>query len=991
MNFLGQQPSLNRSTAPERQPYDPGGPVPVGWGWSRVAVKWIDHPWNPDLIPHARRPTVQIYSVVGVLCAGPVKYVGTTILVNGKRFNDFTAWSVPGMVDVSTGAIIRQAGHSVEIDTNWDSRKYRWRLYFGTVNQPADSWLASERQDGGNGLHPAYAGMCYIVFERLVYDIGNSAPVGNTSLPQMEFFVRRDSTLGGSWDDPGSAADDDMDLGNVPVGPVYDLMTNKVSGAGLPSEFIDQTVWQAKWSEMTSTGFHWHQGAAIAGINHSPTLAEHKPIENHLSDMLASFDGFLRLNDDGQVELGWRLNRDITPPANTPTLTRDDFVEEPQMKPGKADDLADKVTVTYRELASEKWSDDEGLMGDVSVSASNPHRRALTGGEPEGATIKDPRITRHDTALARAHRELAHRAEPTFRVSGTVFRDRAIKTDGALLRPGDLVWLDYDVHGTTTLFRVVERDDSQISTIGLLLEREPFFTGNTVEDPEDSRVLPELPAIAPLGDVEIVDVPAALYADGIRRIQPMVERGYLYTSGYEVYMSTTDFAVSGPEARLDDSSFMPIRVTCTPNGARIDIRTSDPRIASLLGVSFGDTARDSGEVLIYIEGEWIGLGALSSSVVSGSNYSYLYNVARGLFGSKQTHIWGLDPGWVFRKADMQPVADTRFTLGADTWWKFVPFGLFDVGPETPVINHEVGAVLQPPTYNSGEEPQLDGLNIVIKVNRPSVSEYLLVEWHINPTDGSGSPANNTGTIWHADGDEIIIPVRRGGWYYVSVFNFYQGLKSPPMDNNDGDPATEGWWIDATTPLPHANNVHVEWSWAGGQGRSHWAGSIYRAGQLWPGAAAVDWAVTGAPAITTLDQPGHPVVLSANDNRDSGDYTNNPHMVLRIFQHATLRPEFYYVGIWDAGSIATVSDDGEHYPYMIRNTYDDDVIRIKVPLPRADTYYYVVVLETANGIWTDVATAWQGWVYSHHGMDKIIDTQRVDIDDLGTRVTALESP
>jgi len=986
MNFLGQKNSLNRSSAPERQPYDPGGPLPIGWGWSRMAIKWIDHPWDQYSFSGSnRRPDVMASKAVGVLCAGPVKWVQPFCLANGKLYG-LNAQNAYG-INVTDGNVERTTGHSVTLLPLWNKQPRTWRLYFGTVDQPVDTWLADERKDDSdNPLHPAYAGMCYIVFEDLVYDIGADAPQGSGSLPQLEFFVRRDSSLGGSYDDPNISEDDTVNLGNVPVGPIYDLVTDKVSGAGLPSEFINGAQWQAKWTEMTQTGFHWHQGAAIAGINHSPTLAEHKPIENHLTDMLGSFDGFLRLNDLGQVELGWRMNRDITPPANTPTLTRDDFVEEPQMLPGSADDLADKVTVTYRELESDKWSGNEGLMGDVSASASNPHRRALTGGEPEGATVKDTSITRHDTALARAHRELAHRAEPSFRVSGSVFRDRAVKTDGSLLRAGDLTWLDYDVHGTTTLFRVVERDDSQISTVGLLIEREPFFTGNTVEDPEDSRVLPELPAIAALGDVEIVDVPAPLYGDGIRRIQPMVERGDLYTSGYEVYMSTADFTVSGPEARLDDSSFMPIRVTCLPNGSRIDIRTSDPRIATLLGVSFGDTARDSGDVMIYIEGEWIGLGALSTSGVSGGNYVYIYNVARGLFDSEQTHIWG-DPGWVFRKADMQPVADTRFTLGADTWWKFVPFGLFDVGPATAVINHEVGAVLQPPTYNAGEAPQLDGLNIVIKVNRPSICEYLLVYWHINPTDGSGSPANNTGTIWHADGDEIIIPVRRLGWYYVSVFNFYQGVTSPPMDNNDGDPATEGWWIDATTPLPHANDVTIEWSWGGGKVRGHDSNGIYgpaifHAGRLWPGVAAVSAAVTGAPAITTLDQVGHPIVLSTDDNRDSGDYTNNPHMVLRIFQHATIRPEFYYVGIWDAGATASMSDDGEHYPYMTRNTYNDDIIRIKVPLPRAATYYYVVVLETANGMWTDFSTAWQGWVYSHPGMDGIID-------DHESRLAALE--
>ncbi|WOO43171.1 hypothetical protein [Rubellicoccus peritrichatus] len=979
MSFLGatDTPSTGSNEA-ERQSYDPGGPLPLGWGWNRIAVKWIDQTWNEIEYTHGRTGKSKAVSAVGVLCVGAVDWLQGVCLVNET------------LIHFDEGGVhSRGSNHYIELtDSKWAEQTQRLRFYFGTIDQPRDTWLSDQRKDDqGRPLHPPYSGMAYVVLEHWNLSYPGD-PTGTGRLPQLEFFVRRDSSLGGSWDDQNTGADDDIDLGNMPIGPTYDLLTDKVTGAGLGSDIIVQSEWQAKWDEMTSIGYHWNHGNQIAAANIAPVLAEHGPIENHLADILSYFDGFLRLNDSGHIEPGWKLNRDFDPPVNTPTLTRDDFIEEPEIESDSGDTLTDKVTVTFKELASENWADEEGLMDEVSVSARNPHRRDLHDGETEATNLDAHYATRNDTANALANRHLQQHAEPLFKVRGKLFRDRGIKIDGSLLRPGDLVWFDYDPHGTTTLFRVIERADKDTEEVELLLEREPFFTGNIVEEPEDSRVLPTPPDVTALIDAEIIEIPAGLYNDGVTYMQPFAGRGDLFTTGYEAYMSFSDFTVSGPEARLDDGFFFPVRISVTnTNTNRYEFEFTDGRALQWLGTSFGATDSNNGTVVLYLNGEWMGLGTLHSSTTSSSPYRFDYSVSRALFGSEQQVHATNDEGWVFLKADLRPYSDTRWVTGEEIFWKLVPYGIYGSGPATGIISHTIGAFVQAPSFVNGEEPQVDNCDILIRINRPSLSDYILVLWTVDTDNNANTPAPEAQALWIEKGEELRLPIRQKGWYWISVYNWYCGILSPPMDNLDADPNTEGWWIDATDPIPQVASGWIEYAFAGGKSRVHTpASNIHYSDQLWNGVAEVATAVTAASGdpIDVQGELGHPIVIeSAGGATSNPDASNNPHFHFRLEKHATFPHDGYAIFWWDAGMSASRSDDGEFGVIYLDNVYSSESnIRGKVQIPRASTWYYIMVLSYKNGLFSPVSTAPQGWVYSNPGIDGIID-------GLDLRVVALE--
>lgn len=824
MSFLSPStPDL--TTGATRSAHDPGGPLPVAWGWTRHQVKWVDHPWNVKVHGHGtRRPNSKSASLIGLVCAGPVDLLLPRMIINGKSAFMGGGWPMAKRSD---------GGDYHESTIAWDRFTMRFRFYWGKVDQDRDAWVLSEGRD-----HPAYPGICYVVFEDLNYDTGPNEAQGRGSVPNIEFLVWRSTSLGGEMgdDDPETEA-----VGVNPLGPVYDLLHDPVFGAGIPDTILDQTLWQNQFNALESAGYHWWNddwGFPMANGNVSPSLGETRSIRDHMVDLFGLFGGFVNTDTDGKIVPGWYPNRNYNP-GGIATIDRAVCLEEPEVELDSRR-VYDKVTVTYRELDEDTWGDGSeetaSARNPTAVTVRNPALRGAAGGEIRALDVEEPAINNRFAAHAYATRLLRSSVLAATSLRVPLSRTNA-EHSGSPIRPGDIVWFNNTPLGLNTLMRVGERHDEGGERVILVLHSEPLFTENEVNDPEDPRTPPPVQSPEALVAARSWETPVAFLAgDTDQAVSILAGRSDLLTSWMEVYWSKTgDF--TGEESPLDPifEFAAPVNVIDVASDySWVEFTFEHPDGLPMTSRGFTDEEEEGSYMLLVVEDAALSLGDLIESSGTGPwTRKYACSFAAASFAPTFS---APEPGHLIARSNLPTFIRPDFIESG--YFRLVPRTFFESGTPVDIAKpapHDIPGVKDVRITNADEggyqwdsvdpgflwpsEAAVDAEIADNSENRHPIKledkARMVLSW---PSGGTSrwAPDGYAIAIWNAvddgtpwdqqewynltiqrrgmDAQRTLFDLPRAGWYWVIVQAVYRGRLSRTLD------APQGWVYTDTGTL-----------------------------------------------------------------------------------------------------------------------------------------------------------------------------------------------
>jgi hypothetical protein len=338
-------------------------------------------------------------------------------------FDDERVWGADGALDKVDGEDFAD----ITIEERGSAR-----IYWGTTSQTVDPVL-----DVFNAIeaHPAYAGVCYLVFDQLLFGKGR-----NTA-PAIEVVVTRRPAVPG-WFTPAAAIGDGV---NMPL-IVAEWITSSRFGLGRPESSIDQASFIAAGETLAVED----SGVSVV-LNSQATLRE------LLVRLGEHVDGYFRTGTDGKLKLG--LVRALPALVVPPILSEADLTEEPEFQPGAWADTSSGVQVRFT-------NGQVYYKADV-IQADDPGNIAVTG-ETRLPVVERPWIT--DPAFAsRAAAVLAQRmGRPRGSVTLSCLRSSAVGR-----QPGDVIRLFYAHLGVTNMrlrIRTVEIPSAGAQSIRLVCD-----------------------------------------------------------------------------------------------------------------------------------------------------------------------------------------------------------------------------------------------------------------------------------------------------------------------------------------------------------------------------------------------------------------------------------------------------------------------------------------------------------------------------------------
>jgi len=237
--LLGLEP-LNVGTSQEARP------LPWLAGRQALGVTWITNAINPSAVPVTRRVVVgkgetqeltvaYLYDadMVCALCHGPVD------TLHEIWMDEVLKWEGPADIALPFTPITVPDYGTV-------------RIYPGSSNQNADPLLEPLG-------HPAYRGICYAVWEPLIFGRDR------TSAPQIEFVLERKTQVPG-WSNPHSQGD------VCPLHAAVEMAAHPRYGGGVRFGEIDQDTLETISADLVTED-----------LLCSPLINGLAPLEQHLT------------------------------------------------------------------------------------------------------------------------------------------------------------------------------------------------------------------------------------------------------------------------------------------------------------------------------------------------------------------------------------------------------------------------------------------------------------------------------------------------------------------------------------------------------------------------------------------------------------------------------------------------------------------------------------------------------------------------------------
>lgn len=805
MSFLAPKPPGQMDSAASRQSYDFTGGLPVPYGRVRLGLKYIETPWNYRAESSGSKSAEWIaYSLAGVLCHGPVDAL-LGWYINGK----------PG--HLSGGGIYRDAEDYV--DQYWGyaggGSALGFRLYWGTDTQAAHPllagnsmvWTQANQSASANGqvltigrgeeqytlnpapnIHPAYRGICYVVFWRLLTDYPASEPTGQSSIPPIEFVLYRRNPVASFHFSADSAW-----TGVSPVGILHDLLTNRRTGLGLGGGFVDSTLWADAAGELARDGFHTMDGGHASV---SAAITARESTDAVMSRILSLFDGFVGVHG-GTITPGWFPNRplSVSAIAALPLLERNDLSE----------------------IASIEWPDTDGLLTSVSVSYQDPgehmEKVRVTATLPVGAAMRAESASEdvdadgyrtEAQARALAARMLSGRQGATLKLS--VFRRAARHSDGSPLSPGDLFrYNDADAE-LEFVARVEQTEILDALRIRIIARQEPGSFNDGFEVAPDDRALPPSVDPVPFQLWRAVEIPPSLsgvpWPPQVALLAHRAGSGVLTAEVWE-----SDSGAFGGEERLAHTFSSFASAGELPAGCEYDDSQLELHFSGVGPPDYSAAEILDRHGLLFAGDEIMALrGRVSADGVGG----FVYDVERGCFGTDSIPHQPGTPVYFIPRAAVPvvsaPVSGTRhYALIART--------LFDSGvasdPIAVTVRDPAATVVWSPAPNAGAwDSVVSGrslaLDFAITAGSRLIRRWWLALHYSDAASMPGSTGAATGErvidqraypsgIAAADG-HVSVKLTRLGWHAITLY---------VEDERGGEyiDAHTGWVYCAAPPAP----------------------------------------------------------------------------------------------------------------------------------------------------------------------------------------------
>lgn len=786
---------------PTRREYNATGPVPVVRGRRLVQGIMLNEPWNAWNEPTSgsgNKPEATYYSLVFGICHGPVKEI-RNLYLNGRRLGWVGNTNLPVPFKVRPtdpeDPEYYYADFSIGIDGNGKHTPIQGRIYWGDTDQPADTLLSHEAYvreitagswgdgapRGGYGYyravrglsnkmiigappqaHPAYSGICYIVFYS--YETDFSSREGGTAIGDFQVEVVCENE---TYQDTNDLADDAA-YGVNPVGFIADILKNSVWGLGLDDTIADTDELIEDIERMQDNGYFKFQDSdsTIKQGYLSPILGETKNAGELLGGLFDYFDGYLKMVD-GRIRIDWFDNRpvDITGMLE---IDRSMMAEELKTAKGPTDtweDTINEITVDY--------TDGQNLFGNAGRTVRDAYNRYKVL-EPRRVTLQANQIINGDTAEKYAARKLLQRIEPIRSYSLTLPVALAVDDDGAPLLPGAQFLLDYAPWELDIVVRVIERDE-QGDTVTLTLDTEPGNYPLEYIEALDPRILPPEPVAAVFETFRIWELPAQItgqiHPPKVTILAKRENAGILFAN---VYFSQTD-AWAGEEELLEPLSFFAgyAKLSSGIDSDDTSITLTEINFDALAPLNRSYTAAEvaNDTVLALIDNELVVLETLTTP----SDATRTYSILRARQGTTAaSHSTNADV-WVFRLTAIQQYSHGAFRLTlpynstlATSYWKLASVTVLEEGD-----------------LSDSEQLVLASPFPVIQWNKSpvNVGYYAPLDWDV-------TIVNTTGKLMRV---AIGLAGPNGEWIplaYTETVNNFDFVHTKPLQPTDG--ATGTW-------------------------------------------------------------------------------------------------------------------------------------------------------------------------------------------------------
>ncbi|RME66889.1 MAG: hypothetical protein D6781_14295, partial [Verrucomicrobia bacterium] len=547
-------------------------------------------------------------------------------------------------------------------------------ITWGRPDQPADTRLLNQV----GTTHPAYRGQVRVVIKR--YYFGENS----TSVPNTRILLERTPYPSvGTW---SHAADY---TGESIVAGLLELATDPIYGIGLEASRFTSADWEALSAEVAADLGHF-----------APFLERAQPFRDVARDLLAYFDGWLRLRH-GKLEPGRFPHNGTVPPGIT-ELTAHDFTERPRVRSSAPSGVINEVVLVYRDRRDnlKKASVAESASDNVAARNVNEPRRVERLGIVEAGQAR-----RMAAELAAAE------AEGSWSIPGArVRRARAVWADGSPLQAGDNVSIDVGPARVDQVARITRRTDPFHGPVQLDLEAERGVYPLPYVAPPDPR-----PAIAtyeprPIQHQRFWEVPAALaesplgislavLAQRPPAVSPdegledsRVVGWYLHHSlenlTYTWLGRSFGWALRGTLVGAVDESTDQPTIELAWDAANLD---NDAVVSQTLGQQLDD------ELLLLVDDELFSIGTVSAGPSSWTFAGTL----RGRRGTRRAAHSAYRAGWLFFRRDLTVFRHGSWSEDETHYFKLQPFmwtGALDLaecyelaytfrdrGPEAPAV------------------------------------------------------------------------------------------------------------------------------------------------------------------------------------------------------------------------------------------------------------------------------------------------------------------
>lgn len=428
-------------------------------------------------------------------------------------------WSVVDLRSSSAGS-----GGYASLAINYMNVSYGTiRLYWGTPGQAADpvltdpSIMAQVSVPGSVApqIHPAYAGIGYLVLDDYLFGQGQEDP------PNLQVIVERPANQSVVT---GSAAALNDGQANL-IAFTAEVLTNPRYGTGLPAVALDATSFQAAADYLDAN-------ASLAAC--SPLLTQQDQLRSFAEDVGTYSDAYLRHNvATGLIEAGvWKHG---TTPSVYATISERHLENRPKITSHGWAEATTGSVCTFN---------DRTRLFKSGTSATITDLRALNSlGEERNKTQARDWVTRLSQATAQATEWIRFNSLPPAHIELTVRRSFALGT-GVVgdpfrygIRPGDWILLDVDPEpgGAQVLqfCRVLERKFSRTGPVTVTATADPTLTPVLYQPAADPFPLTQQSEPLDVAAARIVECPP-LISGGLGWVFALAQRAEPTTVGFDV-------------------------------------------------------------------------------------------------------------------------------------------------------------------------------------------------------------------------------------------------------------------------------------------------------------------------------------------------------------------------------------------------------------------------------------------------------------------------